>query len=82
MRSRCPATMLAAKRTERVKGRIRLLVSSMTTIKGIRTGGVLKGTRWAKISEGDLIMLMIMWPSQRGSAKVIVNAIWLDEVKV
>ena len=32
-----PATMLAANRTERVKGRIRFLTNSIKTIKGINT---------------------------------------------
>lgn len=31
-----PATMFAAKRTERVKGRIILLINSIITIKGIK----------------------------------------------
>ena len=34
--SMCPATMLAASRTERVKGRINLLTISIITINGIR----------------------------------------------
>lgn len=42
---RCPATILAAKRTDRVIGRIRFLVSSITTIKGIKAIGVPRGTR-------------------------------------
>jgi hypothetical protein len=34
--NRCPATILAASRTESVKGRIILLVNSIKTIKGIK----------------------------------------------
>lgn len=45
VKSRCPAIMLAARRTERVMGRIMLLMISMITIKGIRTGGVPEGTK-------------------------------------
>ena len=33
--SKCPATILAASRTESVKGRITVLMSSINTIKGI-----------------------------------------------
>lgn len=42
---RCPATMLAIRRTARVKGRITLLIDSIRTMKGIKAGGVLWGTR-------------------------------------
>ena len=34
--SKCPATILAANRTDKVKGRITLLTSSIRTIKGMR----------------------------------------------
>jgi len=40
-----PATMLAASRTARAPGRIRLLTVSMTTIKAINAPGVPGGTR-------------------------------------
>jgi hypothetical protein len=33
---RCPATKLAANRTDKVMGRIRFLTNSISTIKGIR----------------------------------------------
>ena len=42
---RCPAIILAAKRTDRVIGRIRLLTTSIKTIKGIKRGGVPRGTK-------------------------------------
>jgi len=38
---RCPAIILAVKRIARVADRITLLVVSIKTIKGIKTGGVL-----------------------------------------
>ena len=44
-----PATMLAAKRTAKVPGRITLLTVSIITITGIRALGVPSGTRWVKI---------------------------------
>lgn len=42
---RCPATIFAIRRTERVIGRITLLIDSMSTIKGIKAVGVLWGTK-------------------------------------
>jgi len=44
--SRCPATMLAVNRTDRVIGRIKLLVISISTIKFISIDGVPIGTKW------------------------------------
>ena len=35
--NKCPATRLAASRTERVKGRIKFLTNSIKTITGIKT---------------------------------------------
>jgi len=45
-RSKCPATMLADKRIDRVIGRIMFLVSSIITMKFIRAIGVPMGTVW------------------------------------
>lgn len=47
--SRCPATILAIKRTDRVIGRIRFLMVSIKTIKGINAPGVPEGTICANI---------------------------------
>lgn len=47
--SKCPATILAIKRTDRVKGRITFLTLSIKTMKGIRRVGVLCGTIWANM---------------------------------
>lgn len=46
---RCPAVRLAVRRTDRVIGRIALLVVSIMIMKGIRKAGDLGGTRWASI---------------------------------
>lgn len=46
---RCPATIFAISRTERVIGRITFLMDSISTINGIRAVGVLWGTRCANI---------------------------------
>ena len=40
--------MLAANRTESVRGRITLLIISINTMKGIRGYGVPMGTKWDK----------------------------------
>ena len=47
--SKWPAIIFADKRIANVPGRIRFLIVSIHTIKGIRTGGVPCGTRWANI---------------------------------
>lgn len=47
--SKWPAIILAANRTAKVPGRIIFLIVSIITIKGIRTGGVPCGTKWANI---------------------------------
>jgi len=47
--NKCPAIILAASRTARVPGRIKFLIVSMHTIKGISTAGVPCGTRCANI---------------------------------
>jgi len=46
--SKCPATILAARRTDRVMGRIKFLTNSIKTIRGIRAAGVPDGTRWER----------------------------------
>lgn len=46
--SKCPATILAANRTERVIGRIKFLTSSIKTMRGISILGVPAGTKWLR----------------------------------
>jgi len=41
----CPALMLATNRTVKVKGRIKILIDSITTNKGIKMNGEPAGTR-------------------------------------
>ena len=48
LNNKCPATILAASRTLKVKGRIRFLTISIKTIKGTRGRGVPRGTKCAK----------------------------------
>jgi hypothetical protein len=47
--SKCPAIKFAVSRTQSVIGRIKLLVNSIITIKGINGVGVPCGTRWANM---------------------------------
>lgn len=46
---RCPAIILAERRIAKVPGRIKFLIVSITTMKGMRRPGVPWGIRWAKI---------------------------------
>jgi len=79
--SKCPATILAERRTDRVIGRIIVLISSISTIKKIRTGGVPLGTKWAinmlkfKTNEALIILIHIHKEIDK------LNVRWLDLVK-
>jgi len=79
---RCPATIFAIRRTERVTGRITFLIDSIKTIKGIRADGVLCGTKWENMWLVLLIQPNIINVSQRGKAKTRVKEIWLEAVKI
>lgn len=46
---RCPAVMLAANRTARVRGRMNSLTSSIITRKNMMAAGDPSGTRWANV---------------------------------
>jgi hypothetical protein len=74
--------MFAANRTESVIGRIMFLTISIITIKGINTGGVPLGTKWAKKFVILLIILYRINLTQRGKAKERVIAKCLVAVKV
>lgn len=74
--------MLAARRTDRVSGRMTLLTSSIITMKGIKAGGVPSGTRWAIIAFGVFAHPMIIWPSHKGRARATVKERCLEAVKI
>ena len=79
---RCPAIILAESRTARVPGRITLLIVSIKTIKGIRTGGVPCGTKcanmcWVLLNHPNIIKL-----NHKGKANDSVIVIWLVLVKI
>lgn len=82
VRSKCPAIMLAVKRIAKVPGRIKFLIVSMQTIKGIKIGGVPCGTRWANIFNVFVNHPYNINLSHNGSANVNVNVKCLDLVKM
>lgn len=82
VKRRWPAIILAARRTDKVRGRIILLIISIITIKGIKAGGVPKGTKWANILWGIFTQAIIMWPSHKGKAIAKVKDKWLEAVKI
>ena len=77
-----PATMLAANRTERVIGRIKFLIVSIRTIKGIKTLGVPRGTRCLRKKFKSLIKIVITAVIQSTNAKLRVNTKCLEGVKM
>lgn len=79
---KCPAIIFAIKRIAKVKGRIIFLIISINTIKGWRIKGVPIGTRWANINKGWFFHLIIICPNHKGRAKLRVNVIWVEEVKI
>lgn len=79
---RWPAIIFAIKRIASVPGRIRLLMVSMHTMKGIRIPGVPVGTRWAIIWYVFLIHPKIIKVNHKGKAIDNVKVIWLDLVKI
>jgi len=79
---RCPATILAIRRTAKVKGRIMFLIDSIRTIKGIRAPGVLWGTKWENICFIWLNHPKSMKATHNGRLRVRVRAMWLVDVKI
>ena len=80
VRRRCPATILAARRTVKAKGRTNKLTVSIRTISGIKALGVPSGTRCAKLWFNCFRILNTILPSQRGRARAAVNLRWLEGV--
>jgi len=77
----CPATILAAKRTDKVIGRIINLTVSIKTMNGMRIDGQPNGTRWenilSKFNQPVIISLI-----HKGRAKDKVSLICLVAVNV
>ena len=72
----CPAVMLAAKRTDKVIGRIIWLTLSINVMNCESAIGVPVGTIWARKLFKFFLMENIIKPSQKGRAILNVNAIW------
>jgi hypothetical protein len=66
----------------RVAGRIKFLVVSISTIKGIKTGGVLCGIKWASMYLGVFNQPSSIKPNQIGSDMARVTLMWLEVVNV
>lgn len=81
-KSKCPAIMFALKRIERVIGRIKSLISSINTIKGIKIDGVPRGVKWVIISEKKLNHPKIIIPSHILKDRDRENLKCLEEVKI
>ena len=80
--NKCPATILAANRIDKVNGRIILLTVSIITITGIKNPGVPLGTKWAnKLLYWKIIDIIIL-PNHNGKAIVSVNLMCLVLVKI
>ena len=82
VKSKWPATILAANRIESVSGRIMFLTVSITTITGIRKLGVPVGTKCAKRLLYWYKIDINILPNHRGSAKVRVKDMCLLLVKI
>jgi len=81
VRSRWPAIMLAANRTDNVIGRIKDLTTSIRTINGKSRFGVPTGTKCANIALGCFHHLVIMCPSHRGKANETEKTRCLEDGK-
>jgi len=73
--NKCPATILAASRIERVPGRMTLLTVSIITITGIKATGVPLGTKWANNLLYWFFIENTILPIQIGIASVKVKDI-------
>ena len=77
-----PAIIFALNRIAKVHGRIKFLIVSINTIKGIKTFGVPWGTKWINI----LLKFLIQPNNINEIHKIIENVNekikWLDEVKI
>ena len=80
--NKCPATIFAANRIDKVPGRITLLIVSIITITGINKEGVPIGTKW--------VIIWLYWnkidhtipPNHKGNANLNVITKWLVLVKI
>lgn len=81
VRSKCPAIILAVRRTVKVRGRIIELISSIITRIGSRGAGAPLGTKWVAQDMGCFIRARIICPAHRGKARLRLILAWLEGVK-
>lgn len=80
--NKCPAIILALKRTANVPGRITLLMDSISTIKGIKSDGVPWGSMWVNMWFMLLIHPISIKVNHKGKDRVKVKTKWLVLVKI
>jgi len=78
--SRCPAIILAVRRTLSDRGRIKLLNDSTKIMNGAIGVGVLKGRRWANIRLVNFVQLNVIRESQIGNPNAREMERWLEGV--
>lgn len=74
----CPALMFAANRNDRVIGRTRILVDSISTRNGFSHSGAPSGSRCAVVALMFQVRLDMINASQRGRPKDSVKIRWLE----
>lgn len=74
---RCPLIILADSRTERVIGRIKLLIVSIITIKEVSGNGDPNGTKWVIIILNDVNQPFNISVIQIGKDSIIDNTMCL-----
>lgn len=80
--SKWPAIMLAVRRTAKVPGRIRFLIVSIRTMKGIKIAGVPLGIKWINMFWVLLIHPKNIKVNQIGREKVKLKIRCLVDVKM
>jgi hypothetical protein len=79
---RCPATIFAISRMDRVMGRMMFLVISINTIKFMSGVGVPRGTRWAIIALMSVLTDRRLIDNQAGIVTMITGMACLVTEKV
>lgn len=80
--NRCPAIILAVRRIVKVQGRIKFLIDSIRTIKGINILGVLWGIIWLNINLLFFNQLKVIILIHKGNDIDKEKIICLDLVKI
>jgi hypothetical protein len=78
----CPALILAASRNDRVRGRTKMLVVSISTRKGLSQSGAPSGRKWAIDFIGLLVKVDKIILIHRGRPNLRVKMRCLDMLKM